>query len=390
MTTTEVRLENLLERLPSEDRGRADEFFEDRELELTSRVSYLDTLVPFSEQIKKLLPTATKGDIQGWLKSERKRRTGRGRIGISPATIQIHKTHLKSFFRWMNGGEVAPENVKWMKGTSRKKDLPTEEILNQLEIKRMIKAAPSFRDKAIIAVLYESAMRIGEFLSLKIRNVGFDKYGAILILPKNCPGLKTGSRRIRLIDSTPYLLNWINAHPEDDPEAPLWMGNRRVGLKITQVQFIIKKYAEKADIKKRVHPHLFRHSRLTHLSNVLNEMELRIYAGWTRKSTMPAIYLHLGGGDVDKKLLEHRGLLKEEEKLEAEEKPLQPVKCVRCGTVNPADAKFCFKCSMSLTLKAAMELEGKREHTDDLMDRFLDDPETRELFKRKLTEMQTQ
>ncbi len=377
----------MLERLPSEDRGKADEFFEDRELELTSRVSYLDTLVPFSEQIKKLLPKATKGDIQGWLKSERKRRTGRGRIGISPATIQIHKTHLKSFYRWVNGGEEAPENVKWIKGNSRKKDLPVEEILNQVEVKRMIEAAPSERDKAIIAVLYESAARIGEFLSLKIRNVDFDKYGAIIILPKNCTGLKTGSRRIRVIDSTPYLQKWINAHPrKNDPDAPLWMGNRDDGLKITQVQALVKHYAAKAGITKNCHPHLFRHSRLTHLSQIYNEMELRLVAGWTRSSTMPAIYLHLGGKDVDKKMLEHRGLLKEGETIEAEEKPLQPIKCLRCKTINPADGKYCYKCSMALTQEAAVELE----HTDNLMNRLFEDPEYRSLVRRKLEEMQTQ
>lgn len=391
MTTTEVRLENLLGQLLSEDRGRTEEFFDDHELLLTSKVSYLDTLVPFSRQIKKSLTEATKRDIQGWAKNEQKRRTSRGRIGVSPTTLHIHKIHLKTFYRWLNGGEKTPECVKWIKGTQRVRDLPVDAILSQEEIRRIIEVCDNPRDKAMIAVFYESATRIGEFLSLKIRNVDFDKYGAVIILPKNCPGLKTGSRRIRLIDSTPYIQNWLNSHPrKNDPNAPLWLGNRGQGLRITQVQALIKQYAGKAQIKKRVYPHLFRHSRLTHLAKILNEMELRIYAGWTKSSKMPATYLHLSGHDVDQKLLGHRGLLEEEEEARIEEKPLEPIKCTRCETVNPADAKFCYKCSMALTLKAAVELEGKREHTDDLMDRLLDDPKTRDFLRDKLTEMQTQ
>lgn len=111
---------------------------------------------------------------------------------------------------------------------------------------------------------------------------------------------------------------------------------------------------------------------------------------WThRRWNMPAVYLHLSGRDVDKKLLEHRGLLEPEEKLEAEEKPLEPIKCPRCETINPADAKFCYKCSMALTLKAVVELEKKRKHTDDLIAQLLENRETQDFLRRKLAEMQT-
>jgi len=35
---------------------------------------------------------------------------------------------------------------------------------------------------------------------------------------------KTGVRRVRTINATPYLHDWLNMHPnKDDPEAPLWV-----------------------------------------------------------------------------------------------------------------------------------------------------------------------
>ncbi|MGA2789578.1 MAG: site-specific integrase [Candidatus Bathyarchaeia archaeon] len=54
-------------------------------------------------------------------------------------------------------------------------------------------AAENPRDKALISVLYESGCRIGEILSLKIRNK-FDNNCSVLIVNG-----KTGQHRVRLI-----------------------------------------------------------------------------------------------------------------------------------------------------------------------------------------------
>lgn len=102
---------------------------------------------------------------------------------------------------------------------------------------------------------------------------------------------------------------------------------------------------------------------------------------------MPEVYLHLSGRDVDRKLLEHRGLLKEEETLKAEEQPLKPIKCPRCGLVNPADAKFCSRCSMALSLKAVVDIEAKRGKVRDLLNALFQDPEMREFTEKKMREL---
>lgn len=111
MPPTKARLENLLKELSPKDRKLAGQFFEDRELVLTSGISYADTMVPFSRYTKKPLAKAAKEDIQGWLENERDR-------GISPGTIATHKRHLKAFYRWRAGGDKTPPSVKWIKGTS--------------------------------------------------------------------------------------------------------------------------------------------------------------------------------------------------------------------------------------------------------------------------------
>ncbi len=159
------------------------------------------------------------------------------------------------------------EIVRDIKNPMPKKKLPNE-VLTEDEVKRMIDAAENLRDKAMIAVLYESGTRRGEFMNLRIRDVVFDDYGAVIKVKG-----KTGERRIRLVSSVPYLLRYIDVHPQkDDPNAHLWvkMGYPGKGEPVNYNTFSaqLKKIAKKAGIKKRIHMHLFRHSRATILGKL--------------------------------------------------------------------------------------------------------------------------
>ncbi|MEM2922663.1 MAG: tyrosine-type recombinase/integrase [Candidatus Bathyarchaeia archaeon] len=61
------------------------------------------------------------------------------------------------------------------------------------EIEKMTKAARTPRDRAFVSVLYESGLRIGEMLSLKIKNVQLEEHGTILTVNG-----KAGIRRVRI------------------------------------------------------------------------------------------------------------------------------------------------------------------------------------------------
>ena len=226
--------------------------------------------------------------------------------------------------------------------------------------------------------LWESALRSEELLSLRIRDVQFDKYGASLMLPrytrrraKKAIKHKTGTRSLRLVDSVPDLQKWVEMHPQrDDSDAPLWITKRkikRVGdrLEYAQLEYfglykVLKKSAREAGIEKDVRPHLIRHMRLTKLATVLTESELRNFAGWSRSSRMPAVYVHVSRRGIDKKILKERGVeIEEAERKEV--RPLERLKCPRCGTMNSPTGKFCMNCSMVLDLKTAMKLDQELE-----------------------------
>jgi site-specific recombinase XerD len=68
------------------------------------------------------------------------------------------------------------------------------------------------------------------------------------------------------------------------------------------------KLAKMAKIGKNVYPHLFRHSRATHLADKLTEAQMKIYFGWSGRSDVPSVYVHLSGRDVEEAILKLHGV----------------------------------------------------------------------------------
>jgi len=349
-----------------------------------TRAGYLISLIKLANHIKKPFRKITRKDLIKFINSLEKMRSNRGSVYEEGSKLLL-KSRIKRFFKWLNGDEEYPTLVKWMKTLKKNENhkLPSD-LLTVEEIKRMADASDNFRDKAIIMVAYESGARLGEIEKIKIKNVQFDKYGATILVNG-----KTGGRRIRLIDSEPDLRHWINHHPfKDNPESPLWVNitNFRPNqygspLGPFGIAAIIKRLGKRAKIKKRIHPHLLRHSRATHLANYLTEAQMKELFGWVQSSGMASIYVHLSGRDVDNALLKIHGLVEEEKK--KEEDVLKPMKCPRCEEVNPATAKFCNRCSFTLDLKTGMQIDEKADKAGRIISVALDDPKIRRMIIEK-------
>jgi len=237
------------------------------------------------------------------------------------------KVILRKFAVWLNKKYNKSIDTTFIKITVKNSNKLPEEILTPEEVQNLVAAAASARDKALISVLYESGCRIGELLSLKIKNVEFDEYGAVIIIPNG----KTGSRRIRIVSSAPLLSEYINNHPLRGSESYLWVtihnktsihnktrGKNETWMRIGSqtVRKLLHNVAKEANINKNVYPHLLRHSRATHLAGVLTEQMMKEFFGWSRTSQMPGIYVHLSGKNVDDALLRCYGIKKNEEKTE--------------------------------------------------------------------------
>jgi integrase/recombinase XerD len=299
-------------------------------------------------------------------------------------TKHDYKVVLKIFYRWLRGTEDYPEEVRWIKTSFRGKNVLPEEILREDEIKKLVESASSLRDKAFILVLYESGCRVGEILSLRIRNVQFDDYGAVLIVSG-----KTGDRRVRIIVSAPKLAAWLENHPlKENADAPLWVNhstrNRGDIFSYGAAKAMLKDVAARAGIKKRVYPHLFRHSRATFLANFLTEAQLKQHFGWVQASDMASTYVHLSGRDVDNALLKLQGV-----KTVSQEKEvvLKTISCRRCKESNSPTSRFCMRCGSPLDVKSELELDELRSKADKLMSILIQDPDVLEKLLSKIEVM---
>jgi integrase/recombinase XerD len=288
--------------------------------------------------------TATKEDIVQFL-SELEQ------SDFKEQTKRDYKVVLRRLFFYLGKDEL----VKDVKTTLKKSKRKLPEILTKAEVEKMVNVAKHPRDKAIIGVLYEGGLRIGELASLKLKNIEFDDDGVVIKVHG-----KTGERRVRIVTFASSLAQWIEMHPrhDDDGNAPLWVSLSDSSKTIAYRGFDkrIKKTAKKAGIKKRVNTHIFRHSRATHLANFLTEAQMNVYFGWVQGSDMPATYVHLSGRDVDDRILEMYDL---KPKNKAKENELKPRRCPRCEYINAPVSRFCGRCGTVLDEEERLKLEMK-------------------------------
>ena len=144
--------------------------------------------------------------------------------------------------------------------------------------------------------------------------------------------------------------------------------------------------ASRANIRKRVNPHSFRHARTSNLANVLTEAQMKEYLGWVGDSKIASTYVHLSGRNIDNALLKLNGI-KTEDEVNSEEHTLRIKTCLRCQESNSPTSGFCSRCGCPLDVRTAMQLHEEELKTDHVMDWLVDDPEFRQLLQSKLRAM---
>jgi ribosomal protein L40E len=178
-------------------------------------------------------------------------------------------------------------------------------------------------------------------------------------------------------------------HPfKEDAESPLWLNhstrNRNAAFSYEAAKAMLKDVAKAAGIKKRVYPHLFRHSRATFLANHLTEAQLKQHFGWVQASDMASTYVHLSGRDVDSSLLKLQGIKVENQESEA---LLKTILCQRCNEKNSPASKFCMRCGSPLDMETALKLDETRAKADKLMSILIRDPD---ILEKLLSKLETQ
>jgi len=286
------------------------------------------------------------------------------------STKADNKLLLRKLVQYAKQGSCAkstpiPSEVSWISLTVKEKNpkVTPENLLTQEEITSILKATTNKRDRAIVYVLFEAALRPSELLTMRVGSVLFkDEYCLI------AANGKTGIKRIPLVTSSKPLLQWLEEHPcRDDPETPLWcsLSVNHIGERLSYTHFckIIKNLAQKAGVKRNVWPYLYRHTSLTAMAKVFTESRLEQFAGWTYGSKMTRRYVHFSARDLEDAMLELHGL-----KMPSKAEGLAKlVECPRCSSKNPFADTRCTRCGMILDKETALKFEATERQKEGLL-----------------------
>jgi integrase/recombinase XerD len=212
------------------------------------------------------------------------------------SSIELKKIVIKKFVTWAGKNE----SVAHLKVKIQKNNLKREDLLTVEDIDKLIETTDSPLWKAIIAFLFESGCRIGEAVSIKVKDTQETDKGLIV----NIPTTKTeaGYRRTLLVYSATYIRNHINYSALSKDDLLFGVGDE-------WVRIMLSRLAKKAGITKPVNPHKFRHSSATYAClKGYNEEIIRKKYGWSANSTVPSRYFHLIDEDVIDATLEKEGL----------------------------------------------------------------------------------
>jgi integrase len=312
-------------------------------------------------------------------------------------TYNLYRVHLIRFFKWLYFPDIEPdkrpkpqivENIQQLKRKEKSIYKPTDMWTSEDDL-LFLKYCPSKRMKCFHMMAKDTSCRPHELLKLRIKDVNFkitsDKYQYAELIVNG----KTGSRPLVLIDSIPYLKDYLDhEHPQPgNPNAILLSGNRKSfgrAIGIQALEALYRRYEKELFpkllecpnvtpedkpkirelLKKPWNPYILRHSSLTEKSKILKEHILRQHAGWSIGSSMPQKYLHYFGNESNASLLEAYGIATNDQMLSQISKPKQ---CPNCSEPNKPDSKFCAKCRMVLTYDAYNETIDDKQQKDDAL-----------------------
>lgn len=203
----------------------------------------------------------TLDDIRSYLGSLNRQR-------LSNNTQARKITAIKSFHKFLMLERFTTKNVASnIRGPKTNKKLPI--VLSIQEMNKLIESidgtdAVSLRDRSMIELNYSSGLRVSELLNLKISDIHFEK-SLVKVYGKGRKERIVPVGEEAIISLEKYLKDGrieLNKHHD---KYHLFLNNKGTSITRQNYNEILKQYAKKASITKKITSHTIRHSFATHL-----------------------------------------------------------------------------------------------------------------------------
>lgn len=202
-----------------------------------------------------------KFDVRGFLLALKKEK-------LSAKTIVRNLVAIRTFFRFLvQEGILETNPVEDLESPKVAKTLP--EILTLKEIEQLLEQPNlqtplGMRDRAMLEMLYAAGMRVSELTHLPTHQVNLEG-GYVLLYGK-------GSKE-RIVPLGSEAIKWVTLYLKESrgilakgKESPFLFINRSgKGMSRQGLWKNLKNYTRRAGLRKRITPHLLRHSFASHL-----------------------------------------------------------------------------------------------------------------------------
>ena len=281
-------------------------------------------------------------------------------------TLQSTITIVRLFYWWAveNGySEIPVQRIDRLKPPKRDQMTKTAgQMLTPEEVRAIAGACRRSSDRAIVWMLYEGGFRISELTTMTWGQITFDPHGAVV----NVDEKTDRPRYIRLIMAAKPLSAWRADYFFDPtPDAPVFLTSRCNPVSQAGAARMLQRAARRAGVEKHITPHIFRHSRITHLiKEGVNESVIKLMMWGNINTEMFGTYAHLTGVDIDAEMLRTYGIAPEPKQ---RHQKLAPIQCTECGRTWPPGWRVC-ECGEILDedlKKAALDKEKYAQESDE-------------------------
>jgi len=221
----------------------------------------------------------------------------------SRRTIHNHFSALKTYSKFLKRRKLIKKNP-FTGIVLPKLDKPLPKFLTEKQMSLLLEGPmkllenesiePFFawRDSLVLELLYGAGLRVSELAGLNYGAIDFQP-GVARVMGKGnkerlCP---LGKNAMEVLRKFKQEFTTNTGYSE-----PVVLGNKKLRIRVRQVQLLIKKYLALADLPMDLTPHKIRHSFATHLLN--NDADLRLVQDLLGHSSLSTtqIYTHVSLG----------------------------------------------------------------------------------------------
>lgn len=219
---------------------------------------YTDAVRRLTDYCQKPLTRITSMDVEGWLNSI----TGCN----SNTSLNNQRRHLSAFFTWLRKSKIVSENPVESIEPYPEQEKPVDHMEAQ-EYEELKSGCTCKRDRAMMELLRSTAIRVGEAEQLNVNNIDW-RTGSVLVY-----GQKTRTYRTVYLDdiALKYLGEYIQERRcSINSREPLFVSERAVKgeykrLSRSGIRSAVRTIAQRAEVERRVYPHLFRKTTATNI-----------------------------------------------------------------------------------------------------------------------------